>query len=92
MEDVLPIGEVEFPKAVVPPGNPALPGYFAHQFPMAFGRGYGEIPCEEVLFVFVVEADSPEQAKLKADHEDTVYSESQVDSVEEVEDFYVYLR
>lgn len=39
-----------------------------------------------------VEADSPEQAKLKADHEDTVYSESQVDSVEEVEDFYVYLR
>lgn len=39
-----------------------------------------------------VEADSPEEAQLKSEYEDTVYSESQVDSVEQVEDFYVCFR
>lgn len=39
-----------------------------------------------------VEADSPEEAKLKAECEETVYSESQVDSVEQVEGFYAWFR
>lgn len=40
-----------------------------------------------------VEANSPEEAEEKAMYEDdAIYSESQVDDIEEIEEFSVYLE
>ena len=59
MADVLAVGEIHFPQAVVPPVGAAYFCGLAKQLPVALFRGDGPLVGQSVNAVFVVQFEFP---------------------------------